>query len=81
MASLLRENLVQALDRAAGMSLRRSSSYKRESLDETRKSMDALLNMNFLFSSETLRDLCYQQLTFTIRKSRMCTLPSEKFES
>ncbi len=73
MASLLRENLVQAVDHSkavAMLSSRKSTSYfQRESVETTRKSMDALLNMKFVFVSDSLRELAYEQLTFTIRRS------------
>ena len=56
MASLLRERLVEAVDPDSGAEqIRRTHSTryaKRESLEETRKSVDALLNMNFMFASE-----------------------------
>ena len=38
-------------------------------MEETRKSTDALLNMKFSFVSETLRELAYERLTFSIRRS------------
>ena len=72
MASLLRENLVQTFENENAnniLSSRRSTSYKRDSLEESRKSTDALLNMKFVFVSETLRELAYEQLTFSIRRN------------
>ena len=72
MASLLRENLVQSMDGSGQLLLskrRSASQFKRESLEESRKSMDALLNMRFLFVSESIRELAYSQLTFSIRGS------------
>ena len=38
-------------------------------MEEARKSTDALLNMRFVFVSETLRELAYEGLTFSIRRS------------
>ena len=42
---------------------------KRDSLEEARKSAGALLNMRMVFVSETLRELAYEQLTFSIRRA------------
>ena len=73
LASLLKSNLVEAVDRddAENMLIKRHSAsyFKRESLEETRKSTDALLNMKFMFVSSTLRELAYEQLTFSIRRA------------
>ena len=70
MAALLRERFVQTQDNGKELlSKRRSASYKRESLEAARKSMDALLSMKFVFLSETLRELAYEQLTFSIRRT------------
>ena len=72
MASLLRDNLVQTIQNDGATTLlskRRSASYKRGSMEEARKSTDALLNMRFVFVSETLRELAYEGLTFSIRRS------------
>ena len=71
MAALLRERFVQTVDSTSKEILRKrqSASYKRQSLEATRKSMDALLSMEFVFLSETLRELAYEQLTFSIRRS------------
>ena len=72
-ATLLRENFVQPVDvegaRHLLSSRRTSSYYKRASLEETRKSQDALLNMKFFFVSATLREIAYEQLTFSVRRN------------
>ena len=71
MASLLRDNLVQTMQSESThlLSSRRSHAYQRGSIEETRKSINALLNMKFVFVSATVRELAYEQLTFTIRRS------------
>ena len=70
-AALLRERFVQTVDQGGKelLSKRRSRSYQRRSFEASRKSMDALLSMKFVFLSETLRELAYEQLTFSIRRT------------
>ena len=82
MVSLLREGMVATLDQASTMTegARTRTSKKtslpstlmekkKHSIEEARKSAGALLNMSFVFSSEVLRELAYEQLTFSIRRA------------
>ena len=89
-ASLLRENMVIAVDpkyRARARSLfQKAPSFHGQNIqvdgeyvEEARNSVGALLEMTFCFTSEALRELAYEQLTFSIRRTLHCKI-AEWFE-